>query len=197
MEIQVDGKKVLARLRSAMERQGRLLDDFQALAVDTSYHGAEHGDCSLLNRFYGALSKAHQSAFKRWIAAEVASLYPKDTKPELFWLGHRKEFFVRKNTIFTRGKFVEHLQKAVAAANADNASDIDKAFGRFFEIDPAKAPNLFDDMKLWKQFHALMKRAKSDEAEISPETLAALEAAASTFEAKVPAHVIAAVAAKA
>ena len=89
------------------------------------------------------------------------------------------------------------LKKAVAAANADNASDIDKAFGRFFEIDPAKAPNLFDDMKLWKQFHALMKRAKSDEAEISPETLAALEAATSTFEAKVPAHVIAAIAAKA
>jgi hypothetical protein len=129
MEIQVDGKKVLTRLRSAMERQGRLLNDFQALAVDTSYHGAEHGDCTLLNRFYAALSTAHKSAFLRWIAAEVSSLYPKDTKPELFWLGHRKEFFVRKNTLFNRLKFVDHLKRCVEAANADNASDIDKAFG--------------------------------------------------------------------
>lgn len=196
MEIQVDGKKVLARLRSALDRQSRLLNDFQALAVDTSYHGAEHGDCTLLNRFYAALSTAHQSAFKRWIAAEVASLYPKDTKPELFWLGHRKEFFVRKNTGEDRQKFVDHLKRCVEAANAENASDIDKAFGRFFEIDPAKAANLFDDVKLYKQLHTLLKKSKGDDAEVSADTIAALEQAVSTFDSKVPAHVVAAVAAK-
>mgnify|MGYP000140236385 CR=1 FL=1 len=196
MEIQVDGKKVLARLRSALDRQSRLLNDFQALAVDTSYHGAEHGDCTLLNRFYAALSRAHQSAFLRWIAAEVSSLYPKDTKPELFWLGHRKEFFVRKNTGEDRRKFVDHLKRCVEAANAENASDIDKAFGRFFEIDPAKAANLFDDVKLYKQLHTLLKKAKGDDAEVSADTIAALEQAVSTFDSKVPAHVVAAVAAK-
>lgn len=181
--ITTDGKKVSKNIKSAFKKQAVLHNEFQQAAIDTIWHAATHGDPSLLNVFYTGLSATYQASFKRWVSHEVAGRYPAGTKSNLFWLGMVKDqFVVKKGTADERTTFVEHVDSKVAAANASSATAQDKAYGRFFEMDPTKVQNAFDDTALAKKLFGLMKSATKADSEVSATAIDGLKAAIHEFQ---------------
>ena len=158
----------------------KLRDEAQTLAANTLYHAAQHGDCSLLNQFFGFLSEGDKASFKRWVVAEVSSVYDADVKTSDLFIGMKKEeFFIRKDTIPYRNEFTARVDAILADENQA------MAYGKFFDINPDKVKNPFDTAALLKMIDNAVKRADKEESKVEPEVRKALSELSAAFHQKV------------
>ena len=169
---------VRAKLTSFVRKVAEIRDDMQSLAANTLHHAAKHGDCSLLNDFYKALSKGDQASFKRWVVAEVQSVYPADTKTSDLFMGMKQdEFHIKKDTMDKRGEFIARVDALLETDAADS-------YGMFFAIDPDKTKNPFNTLTLLAQLNNLVKKADKEDSQVDPAASALLKELVAGFQAK-------------
>lgn len=170
---------VRSKINGFVKLTAKVRDEMQSLAANTLYHAAKHGDASLLNEFYKALSAGDKASFKRWVVNEVAKVYAADVKLSDMFIGMSKDqFHVKKDTMDKRVDFtnlVDDLLKDEAQADE---------YGKFFAIDPDKVKNPFNTATLLAQLQNLVKKTEREDAQVDPEAAKILKEMVADFSKK-------------
>lgn len=150
-----------AKVKLFAKRSKSFHRDMHVLALSCLNHAAEHGECTPLNAFFNdALPLAYQTSFK---------LFVKRIMDERGF--NTGEWLVFKGGLFAV-KTDAMDQRATFMAMVDELAD-DKPF---FDYDPVKEDKIFNALELVKAFDNLIKKAKKDDADVSPDLIAYLEA---------------------
>lgn len=148
-------KKFTATI-TKMKAQGHQLACFSIV------HALKHGDCRYINQFNDALTPGMQASFKRYVGHVCI---PPDGEAKDSWLTYKNKEYIINTDVSEKDRKLYFKRK-------DETVEIEKPeeildFPSFFDIDPDKEKNPFDDNAVLKQLESIARKASSSDSKVS------------------------------